>query len=104
MPKLCEFETCRIRATYGIDKNPIRCNQHKETNMRLCSGLCNCGKNLPNYNFDGMPAKYCSECKLEEMIDVKHKKCHCGKCQPTYNYEGLRANYCIDCKKKTWLM
>jgi hypothetical protein len=45
-----------------------------------------------------MSAKFCSECKNENMIDVKHKKCQCGKCQPTYNYKGLVAEYCVSCK------
>jgi hypothetical protein len=67
--------------------------------MKLSSTLCSCGKNYPNFNYFGMSAKYCSECKKENMIDVKHKMCECGKCQPTYNYEGLIAKYCIDCKK-----
>jgi hypothetical protein len=99
MPKLCEYETCRTRATYGINCEPIRCFQHKLVNMKLSSTLCKCGKTGPNFNYDGMKAKYCSECKMENMIDVKHKKCSCGKCQPTYNYEGLVANFCIECKK-----
>jgi len=98
MPKLCEFEICRSRATYGINCNPIRCIQHKETHMRLSSGFCNCGKNFPNFNYEGLPAKFCSECKLDNMIDVKHKKCLCGKSQPTYNYINLIAKYCILCK------
>ena len=34
MPKLCEFETCRNRATYGTNSNPVRCIIHKEINMK----------------------------------------------------------------------
>ena len=83
MPKLCEFETCRSRATYGINRDPIRCFQHKETYMKLSSVFCNCGKNLPNFNYEGLTAKFCSECKTIEMIDVNHKKCFCGNSQHT---------------------
>jgi hypothetical protein len=103
MPKLCEFETCRSRATYGIDRNPLRCFQHKESDMKLSSSLCNCGKNLPNFNYIGMSAKFCSECKNDSMIDLKHKKCHCGKCQPTYNYKDLIPKYCIECKQNNMI-
>jgi hypothetical protein len=67
--------------------------------MKLSSRFCNCGKNLPNFNFDGLPAKFCSECKTENMIDVNHKKCFCGKSQPTYNYKGMAAKYCTECKE-----
>ena len=98
MPKLCEFETCRLRATYGINRDPIRCFLHKETHMKLSSVFCNCGKNLPNFNVEGLNAKFCSECKTDEMVDVKHKKCLCGNSQPTYNYKNLVAKYCITCK------
>jgi hypothetical protein len=98
MPKLCEFETCRNRATYGVNKNPIRCLTHKDKDMKLSSSFCYCGKNSPNYNLCGMPAKFCSKCKTDDMIDVKHKKCECGKSQPTYNYIGLVARFCFLCK------
>ena len=97
MPKLCEFETCRFRATYGITSDPIRCYAHKVSNMKLSSSLCKCGK-IPNFNFEGLKPKFCSECKTNEMIDLKHKNCFCGKSQPTYNIEGLIAKYCILCK------
>ena len=96
MPKLCEFETCRNRATYGINSEPIRCKQHKESNMKLSTKLCPCGKQ-PTYNLQGLPPKYCSECKTVEMIDVHHKKCIEINCNiiANYNYENeLKPLYC----------
>ena len=30
MSKLCKFESCRKRATYGINCNPLKCFEHKE--------------------------------------------------------------------------
>jgi hypothetical protein len=63
MPKLCEFETCRSRATYGVNCNPIRCKQHKEENMKLSTTLCSCG-NRVNYNITNLPPKFCFICKL----------------------------------------
>ena len=99
MPKLCEFETCRIRATYGINCNPLRCFEHKEINMKLSNSLCICGK-IPVFNYKGLKPKFCTNCKENEMINVKCKKCFCGKIDyPIYNFEGLIPEYCFDCKQ-----
>ena len=97
MPKLCEFETCRNRATYGFNCDPIRCSTHKDSNMKLSCSMCKCGKQ-PFFNFKDMPPKFCSICKLDGMIDVKNTKCFCGKSQPRFNYEGLKPSFCNDCK------
>ena len=34
---------------------------------------CHCGKSQPFFNYKGLPAVYCSECKLDDMINVKIK-------------------------------
>ena len=39
-----------------------------KTNMK-----CHCGKSLPFYNLPGLKPEYCSECKTDEMIDIRHK-------------------------------
>ena len=98
MPKLCEFETCRNRATYGINRNPLRCFEHKENNMKLSCSLCHCGKAHPTYNLEGLKSEYCASCKTNEMTDVKNNKCYCGKINPIYNIEGLKPEYCASCK------
>jgi hypothetical protein len=100
MPKLCEYNNCRERASYGIKRNiPIRCKSHKE-NMKLASMICVCGKAQPTYNIEGETKPlYCSQCKTDEMINVKSKKCFCGKSIPTYNIEGeTKPLYCSQCK------
>jgi len=100
MPKLCEYNNCRERASYGLKRNtPIRCKSHKE-NMRLASMICVCGKSRPNYNIEGETTPlYCSKCKTDEMVDVIHQNCVCGKSRPSYNNKGeIKALYCSKCK------
>lgn len=98
MPKLCEFETCRNRATYGNNCNPIMCKQHKTNEMKLSCAFCHCGKGQPIYNIEGLKPEYCASCKTNKMTDSAHKKCHCGKLRPTYNFKGLQPEYCASCK------
>ena len=59
---------------------------------------CECGKSQPTFNLKGLKAEYCSECKTDDMINVKNKRCHCGKTQPNFNLKGLKAEYCSECK------
>ena len=100
MPKLCEFETCRVRATYGVTSDPIRCYNHKEENMRLSDRLCKKCSKQANYNFKGLKANFCVSCKEDNMIDVNHPKCiKCKTKRSTYNYIGLKPEYCKDCKE-----
>ncbi len=90
MPKLCEYETCRKRATYGFNRNPIKCYDHKEQNMKLSSELCDCGKQK-RYNYKGLKPTYCFNCKPDTtMIDVKEKVCIFDGCNkyPVYNYQN----------------
>jgi len=98
MPKLCDFETCRNRATYGTNCHPIMCKQHKTDNMKLSYTFCHCGKAKPIFNLEGLKPEYCASCKTKEMSDVSNKKCHCGKTRPYYNFEGLKPKYCASCK------
>jgi hypothetical protein len=100
MPKLCEFENCRGQASYGeYYGKPIRCKNHKEE-YKLVSRLCQhpgCQKQ-PNYNYPGeTTALFCSSHKLENMVDIKHKRCNHDGCQkiPIYNYLGeSKARFC----------
>jgi hypothetical protein len=97
MTKLCQFENCKNRATYGTNSNPIRCITHKDLNMKASCGLCKCGK-YAIYNFTGKRPAFCSSCKEEDMVNVKDKKCKCGNGLKIYNYEGLKAEFCSNCK------
>jgi hypothetical protein len=98
MPKLCQFENCRNRATYaefyGI---PIRCNTHRD-NLYNQYRICHCGNKFPTFNYNGLKAEYCVNCKLDGMIDVKSKKCKCNRARPSFNFEGLVPEYCANCK------
>ena len=98
MTKLCQFENCKNRATYGTNSNPIRCITHKDINMKASCGLCKCGK-YAIYNFIGKRPAFCNSCKEEGMINVKDKKCSCGNGLKIYNYEGLKPEFCSSCKK-----
>ena len=99
MPKICEYENCWNRASYGLTSNPIRCKEHKE-NMKLSSNLCKCGSTRPFYNLKGLVARFCSKCKTPEMINTKTRKCNCGKHAPCFNFPGLRPDYCNECKEQ----
>jgi EsV-1-7 cysteine-rich motif len=49
---------------------------------------CFCGKiKYPIFNYKNLSAKYCIDCKLPDMIDVKNRTC---------NICGIRANFKFD--------
>jgi hypothetical protein len=108
MVKICEFQCkkgirCNNRALYGCEaKKPIYCKLHKKDKMIGVHGrsLCTCGKKNPSFGYKtDIIAKYCNDCKLDGMIDIKNKKCTCGKKQPYFGYKtDIIAKYCNDCK------
>ena len=105
MPKLCEFENCRKRASYALTYGkPDRCIDHKEDRKPQYK-VCKCGKARPTYNEQGEPkAICCISCKTETMINVKNKKCRCGKAYPIYNEQGeTKAICCSQCKTETMI-
>jgi hypothetical protein len=66
---------------------------------------CFCGlSSRPNFNYEGLVAKYCSKCKLENMINVTHKLCVCGKSQASINYPGLSPAYCKFCREEGMIL
>ena len=97
MTKLCQYENCKNRATYGTNSIPVRCITHKQFNMKASCGLCICGK-YAIYNYEGKRPSFCNLCKLDEMVNVKDKKCKCGKGLKIYNFDGLKAEFCSECK------
>ena len=73
MPKLCEYQNCFKRASYGYDKLE-RCNKHKE-DRKYIDKKCQCGEKLPTFNLPGeKKAICCSSCKTDDMVDVINKK------------------------------
>jgi len=108
MPKLCEFENCKNRASYGYDTDAmVMCSKHKTFDMNNVNyskqKKCVCGEHFPSFNYIELKAEYCGSCKKENMIDVRSKKCFCKKSQPNYNYEGLKPEYCKKCKKENMI-
>ena len=105
MPKICNYQNCRKRASYGVKRNePLRCKLHKE-NMKLSSLICQCGKSHPVFNEpDETRAICCYSCKTDTMIDVKNKRCQCGKSQPKFNEPGeTKPICCSSCKTDTMI-
>ena len=101
--KKCKFiDGCLLTASFGYrdGKGTQFCSNHKEINMiNLICKLCNCGNARPTYNYPGLTAKYCKECKENDMINVNDKPCNkCKKVLPTFNFKGLKAEYCVSCK------
>ena len=100
MPKLCEYQNCRCRASYGVKRDyPIRCKNHKD-DMKLVSLICSCGKAQPSYNEPNEPTPICCvSCKTPSMVDVIHKRCKCGKARAIYNEPNeTTASCCVSCK------
>jgi hypothetical protein len=99
--KLCNYETCQKRASFGLNRYDLqRCPTHATEEMKRCSTLCKCGEAHPNFNLPGEKrAICCSNCKTADMVDVMSKKCKCGKAQPHYNLPGEKtAICCSSCK------
>ena len=104
MPKLCEYQNCRNRATYGVRRGcPLRCKEHRD-DMKILSRICECGNARPSYNEPGeTTAICCSLCKTNSMINIVSKRCKCGKI-PIYNEPGeTTAICCSSCKTETMI-
>jgi hypothetical protein len=98
MPKICEFENCRNRASYGLTYGKgVRCKLHKE-DYKPHLDVCHCGTAKPSFNIKGLRPQYCVKCKTTDMINVIHKLCHCGSSRPVFNLKGLTPRYCVKCK------
>ena len=105
MPKLCEFQNCRNRASYGNIRNvPIRCKDHKG-DMKVTSRICaheGCKTN-PTFNLPGQTDRlYCSRHKKYGMVNVLSKTCAEEGCLtiPNFNLPGqTKGLYCAQHKK-----
>ena len=101
MPKLCGHLNCRKRATFGYcRRNGEFCKEHKKDDMKCVSHLCICGKAQPIYNEPGQTvAICCSQCKTDNMVNVRNKKCQCGKAHPVFNEPDQTVPICCSkCK------
>lgn len=80
--RICEEEGCNETAYYSFtpSKKPVKCRLHQEegmSNIRTRDKMCTepgC-KLYPSYGYMKRKPEKCSEHKLEDMIDVIHKKC-----------------------------
>ena len=105
MPKICEYQNCHKRASYGLKRgSPLRCNEHRG-DMKNASKICKCGKARPNYNKPNEKrAVCCVSCKTDEMIDVNNIRCKCGKAQPNFNEPNEKIPICCSlCKTDTMI-
>ena len=69
--------------------------------MRYCKGDdCKGKKKQAYYNYTGLKPKYCSNCKLPNMINVKSPKCiTCKDKIPHFNHPTeSKGLYCSNCK------
>ena len=101
MPKLCEYQNCRKRASYGFFYGkPERCKEHKE-NRKPQYSICQCGSHRPYFNYEGEARPmYCKKCRKVGMVNVRDKKrCECGKYVPYYNHMDKKPMYCKKCKQ-----
>lgn len=83
MPKICEFNACRKRATYGLIFGvPVRCGSHKLAEHKSQYTVCKCGKGCPLYNVVGERAMYCGKCRdPATMINLVSKLCEHERCK-----------------------
>ena len=90
MPILCQFENCRVRASFGLFYGkPLCCKEHKTDDMKSQYNVCPCGKGKARYNYYDLKKKFCSECKQDGMIDISDKSRICIVCKKkcaSFNY------------------
>ena len=70
--------------------------------MVYCKGNdCKGKKKQAYYNYTGLKALYCNDCKKPDMVDIKSPKCiTCNLKRPHFNLATeSKALYCGDCKK-----
>ena len=76
--KKCKFiDGCLLIASFGYkDGTGTKfCSKHKENNMvNLLCKLCDCGKSRPTYNFEGLFANFCKDCKTDQKRKYIERK------------------------------
>ncbi len=104
MPKLCEYQTCRNRASYSYFYGKSdRCKTHREDRKPQYE-ICTCGSSSPTFNYKGeIRASYCKKCRTENMVNFKNSTCQEDDCNiiPKFNYIGEKKGlYCSTHKKQ----
>lgn len=92
-------------ATYGKPgtKSPITCKPCGEPlgYIDVKHPKCEtCKKIQPNFNYAGLPAKFCIECADDDMVNVNRKKCTtCNNLFAYYcNRDETSPTHCINCR------
>jgi hypothetical protein len=94
----CKMENCFERSYFNFEgeKTPEFCSGHKLNNMiDVLNSKCACGNNWSSFNFKGLKPQYCSSCKTQDMINVKHVSCKNDGCPSVANKKY--KNYCAYC-------
>lgn len=86
---LCSYSDCGAIGS----KEGIRCVKHAET-YRYCRQP-GCGKRA-NFGYEKKKSLYCADHKLDDMMDVIHKKCASAGCDtlPYFGFKAGPADYC----------
>jgi RNA polymerase-binding transcription factor DksA len=93
----------KCKKTKNIKEFWSEANKKQCTTCLFCRSKhkCECGKKIPSFGFTtDKTARYCNECKKDDMVDIKNKKCECGKKRPCFgSTTDKTARYCNECKK-----
>jgi hypothetical protein len=112
--RCCQHENCKIRATFGfLNESAKFCKKHMINGMLdISNKKCeynSCNKK-PSFNYSNeKTARFCSEHKLIDMIDMIdtiHNTCCFLNCkiQPIFNYiNEINGIYCFAHKKDNML-
>ena len=115
MSKICEVDGCSNNASYGsiIDYIKKYCKDHKniEDNLidiRNKNKYCkSCLYTIGSYGYiNDKKNLFCVNCKLKDMIDIRHSKCLFENCikHPSFNFEGkTKPIYCGVHKKENMI-
>ena len=99
----CGVLDCPNKASYAKTYGKAEyCKKHGlELGYKPQGNICHCGKSRPNFGLEGGKAEYCSKCRKDGMVDLKHKKCEFKGCktQPVYGYEGGKSQFCLGHKE-----
>jgi len=102
--KICEFESCDVRACYGFEENKLlRCFEHRLEGMENITGKkCSfkgCRKRS-TFGYEGSSEQFCKEHKKVDMIDLYHKICKECSTRANFGFKGKEAEYCSTHKKE----
>lgn len=109
--RLCQYEDCTVRASYGRDGVALRCYYHREDDMQVVRRMTACkyveyceidGKSVrcerpAEYNYKNSRMKlYCEEHKLPNMVRIKNRReCTVEDCDKEGTYiDSSGYRYC----------